>query len=176
MIYHGIVQNTNTWTSWEQNMTFPKNYKILNLCLRKYILRSYQFVAEVAVNWLLKNSINSSVTFQDCLWLSLFLHLQFCCTYLLIGIAHCQQFHMYKMYVKSSTKNPPGPAFLLKFVPTIFYQIFIFHQMTALQKIWKMFFGSSKKLFSFWRYSNFCISVYPFFFSLSAIALEVVRR
>ena len=31
-----------------------------------------------------------------------------------------------------------------------------FHQMIALQKLWKMFFISSKKLFFFSRYSNFC--------------------
>ena len=46
---------------------------------------------------------------------------------------------------------------------SIFYQIFIFNQMIALQKLWKMFFVSSKKLFSFLRYSNFCISVFPSF-------------
>ena len=38
-----------------------------------------------------------------------------------------------------------------------------FHQMIALQKLWKMLFVSSKKLFSFMRYSNFCISVLPSF-------------
>ena len=38
-----------------------------------------------------------------------------------------------------------------------FIKFFIFHQMIALQKLWKMFFISSKKLFSFSRYSNFCI-------------------
>ena len=39
----------------------------------------------------------------------------------------------------------------LKLVSAIFYQIFIFHQMIALQKLWKMFSISSKKLFSFFR-------------------------
>ena len=32
---------------WEWNIIFPGNKKILNLCLRWYILRSYHFVAEV---------------------------------------------------------------------------------------------------------------------------------
>ena len=32
----------------------------------------------------------------------------------------------------------------LKLVSAIFYQIFIFDQMIALQKLWKMFFISSK--------------------------------
>ena len=36
-----------------------------------------------------------------------------------------------------------------------------FHQMIALQKLWKMLFISSKKLFSFSRCSNFRISVVP---------------
>ena len=40
-----------------------------------------------------------------------------------------------------------------------------FHQMIPLQKLWKMFFISSKKLFSFSRYSDFCIfsSSFPHF-------------
>ena len=63
-----------------------------------------------------------------------------------------------------------------KLVSAIFYQFFIFHQMIALQKLWKMFFISSKKLFSFLRYLNFCIFVFPSFFTLSVIALEVDPR
>ena len=46
-----------------------------------------------------------------------------------------------------------------------FDQIFIFHQMIALQKLWKMLFNLSRKLFSFSRYSVFCISVLPSFFA-----------
>ena len=42
-------------------------------------------------------------------------------------------------------------------------KFFFFHQMIALQKLLKMLFISSKKLFSFSRYSYFCISVLPFF-------------
>ena len=49
----------------------------------------------------------------------------------------------------------------LKLVSAIFYQIFISDQMIALQKLQKMLFISSKKLFSFARYSNFCIFVFP---------------
>ena len=67
-------------------------------------------------------------------------------------------------------------AFDLKLVSATFYQIFIFHQIIALQKLWKIFFISSKKLFLFLRYSNFCIFVFPSFFSLSVIALEVELR
>ena len=52
----------------------------------------------------------------------------------------------------------------LKLVSANFYQIFIFHQTIAPQKLWKMFFISSKKLFSFSKFSNFCIFVFPSFF------------
>ena len=44
-----------------------------------------------------------------------------------------------------------------------FFSNFFFHQMIALQKLWKMFFISSKKLFSFSRCSNFCISIFSSF-------------
>ena len=46
-VNHGVVKNTKTWISWEQNIIFLRNKKILNLCLRWHILRSYRFVAEV---------------------------------------------------------------------------------------------------------------------------------
>ena len=59
---------------------------------------------------------------------------------------------------KKNTENLP-----VKLASAIFYQIFISHQMIALQKLWKMLFISSKKLFSFSIYSNFCISVFPSF-------------
>ena len=52
---------------------------------------------------------------------------------------------------------------LLKACVPYFCQIFISHQMIALQKLWKMFFISSKSLFLFSRYSSFCISVFPSF-------------
>ena len=53
----------------------------------------------------------------------------------------------------------------LKLVSAIFIKFLFFHQMKALQKLWKMPFISSKKLFLFPRYSNFCISVLPSFSS-----------
>ena len=42
----------------------------------------------------------------------------------------------------------------LKLVSAVFIKFLFFHQMIALQKLWKMFFISSKKLFSFLRYSR----------------------
>ena len=47
ILYHGMITNTKAWMSWERNITFLRNKKILNLGLRRHILRSYCFVAEV---------------------------------------------------------------------------------------------------------------------------------
>ena len=47
LVNHGIVKNTKTWISWELNIIFLQNEKILNLCFRCHILRSYHFVAEL---------------------------------------------------------------------------------------------------------------------------------
>ena len=43
------------------------------------------------------------------------------------------------------------------YIKTIFWIDFFFHQMIALQKLQKVFFILSKKLFSFLIYSIFCI-------------------
>ena len=51
LVNHGIVKNTETWTSWEWNITYLWNKKILNLCLRYHILRSCCFVVEVTFNF-----------------------------------------------------------------------------------------------------------------------------
>ena len=48
---------------------------------------------------------------------------------------------------------------LKKLVFAIFIKFLFFHQMIVLQKLWKILFITSKKLFSFLRYSIFCISV-----------------
>ena len=53
--------------------------------------------------------------------------------------------------------------YTLKLVSAIFCQFSISHQIIALQKLRKMLFISPKKLFSFSRYSNFCISIFPSF-------------
>ena len=53
----------------------------------------------------------------------------------------------------------------LKLVSTIFYQIFNFHQIIALKKLWKMLFISSKKLWPFSSYSHFY--TWPCFFRFS---------
>ena len=58
-----------------------------------------------------------------------------------------------------------GSVFLfsLKLVSAISVNFYFFHQMIILQNLWKMLFISSEKLFLFWRYSNFCVSIFPFF-------------
>ena len=50
----------------------------------------------------------------------------------------------------------------LKFWNLIFWRT-KFHKMIALQNLWKILFISSKKLFSFSRYSNFYIFIPPSF-------------
>ena len=45
--WHGMVKKRKTWISWEWNINFQRNKKILNLSLIWNILRSYRFVAEV---------------------------------------------------------------------------------------------------------------------------------
>ena len=58
----------------------------------------------------------------------------------------------------------------LKFVFAIFIKFLFFHQMITLQNLWKMFFISSKKLFSFSRYSIFLYkSFFPFLPTLSRL-------
>ena len=51
----------------------------------------------------------------------------------------------------------------LKLVSAIFIKFLFFHQMIALQKLRKMLFSSSKKLFSFSRYSIFVFLSFPLF-------------
>ena len=45
----------------------------------------------------------------------------------------------------------------------IFFNTFFYHQMIVLQKLWKIFFILSKKLFSFSRYSFFLFPASPLF-------------
>ena len=50
LVNHRMVKYIKSWIIREQNTTFLWNKKILNLCLRWYILRSYRFIAEVTFN------------------------------------------------------------------------------------------------------------------------------
>ena len=62
LVNHGMVKNTKTWISWERNIIFLWNKKILNLCFRWHILRSYHFVAEVIFNGKKQNEPWDSMT------------------------------------------------------------------------------------------------------------------
>ena len=55
----------------------------------------------------------------------------------------------------------------LKACVRYFFSNFYFSPNDILQKLWKMFFISSKKPFSFSRYSSFCISTFPSFLPVS---------
>ena len=50
-----MVKNAKAWISWERNIIFLQNKKILNLCFRWQILRSYHFEAEVTFKILIEN-------------------------------------------------------------------------------------------------------------------------
>ena len=63
----------------------------------------------------------------------------------------------------------------LRLVSAIFYQIFISHQMIALQKPWKMLLFHLKSSFRSRDFQIFYIHL-PLFFPLSAISLEVDQR
>ena len=69
-VNHGIVKNTKTYISWERNIIFLRNKKILNLYLRWHILRSYHFVVEVTF----KESL-VCLRFVYCIWKQCFLNL-----------------------------------------------------------------------------------------------------
>ena len=62
----------------------------------------------------------------------------------------------------SNLSNSLKPTDNLKACVRYFYQFLFFHQMIALQNLWKMFFIPSEKLSSFSGYSNFCPFSLPF--------------
>ena len=67
LVNHRTVKNIKFWMSQERNITFLWNKRILNMCLRWYILRSHRFVAEVTFKY--QNAYGQQ-TFQggDMLW------------------------------------------------------------------------------------------------------------
>ena len=72
-------------------------------------------------------------------------------------------FHVTAPNIKLLTEMLSFPKVNLKLVSTIFVKFLFFHQMIGLQKLWKLLFISSTKLFSCSRYSIFCICVLPSF-------------
>ena len=69
-----------------------------------------------------------------------------------------------QIVINAGIHNPTNYHNYLKLVSAIFKQIFIYHQVMALQKLWKMVFISSKKLFLFSRYLFFRVSIFPSFY------------
>ena len=54
-----MVKNAKTWLSWEWNITFLQNKKIISLSLWWRIVRNYNFVVEVTFK--IRNYINEEV-------------------------------------------------------------------------------------------------------------------
>ena len=119
--------------------------------------------------WIMqKCNVNFSISqtlrqaeFKSVMFGSFSLHLELLTVLIVVGAASTQN-----SVVSSCQSNGNEQSSLklaLKLVSAIFYQFFIFHQMIALNNYEKCFFISSKQLFSFSRYSSFCISVFPSF-------------
>ena len=75
LVHHGMVKNTK-FDYLENETTFLRNKKIINLCLRWHILRSYRFIVEVTFN----DKDNRTTSFQtshmmsfQCLYFKTFL-------------------------------------------------------------------------------------------------------
>ena len=67
----------------------------------------------------------------------------------ILAIQWKQRVNLFYVLDKRDLYSGVGVRFFITFL--------FFHQMIALQKLWKVFFVSSKKLFSFSSYSDFCI-------------------
>ena len=72
-----------------------------------------------------------------------------------------QKYSLFETHLMKISSTKSIIILFWSFCPLYFNKFFIFHQMITFQKLWKMFFISSKKLFSFTRYSNFCIPSSP---------------
>ena len=72
-------------------------------------------------------------------------------------------FELYTVDIKKLGRFFLHTYLLFKACVRYFLTNFYYSLMIVLQKLWNMFFISSKKLFSFSRYSSFCISIFPSF-------------
>ena len=66
-----------------------------------------------------------------------------------------------KIYIQSSDVSKTRHLFINQRLIKAYAHYLFFHQMIGLQKLWKMYFSSSKKLFWFSRYSYFCSFSFP---------------
>ena len=107
LVNHGMVKNTKAWISWEQNIFFLQNKRILNLCFRWHILRSYCFVAEVTFKLLSWNSgLQSNTTcILSALWVwcrwwwGIYQELEAC----IPGISFVEEIIQHNLYEASHT-------------------------------------------------------------------------
>ena len=67
LVNHGMFKDTKTWISWERDIIFLRSKKILNLCLRCHIFRSYHFVAEVTFKVFVANQVQQMWESSDVL-------------------------------------------------------------------------------------------------------------
>ena len=72
LVNQWMVKNKKTWISQGRNITFWWNKKILNLCLRWHILRSYCFVAEVTFKIKELNFLKKTVVVQNSFFKAIF--------------------------------------------------------------------------------------------------------
>ena len=92
LVNHGMVKNTKTWISWERNITFIRNKKMLNLCFRLHILRSYCFVAEVSFKqWPIKTISANYKPMRVSLWLFCRVTENNCCSQLFVKFIQTQK-------------------------------------------------------------------------------------
>ena len=127
----------------------PKLASTLFNCFWRYFLDKFSndsdFLRCFPINWHLE--------FSFVVWSCVFFTIKIACHF----IHQFCFFFILNLQRKSRNLKLVSAIFLIKFL--------FFHQMIALQKLWKMFFISSKKLFLFSRYSSFCIfsSSFPHF-------------
>ena len=89
--------------------------------------------------------------------------LELCHAVFIFTFEHIQQIHLISLLLTLNMYLLVGHKIKstkqLKSCVHYFNGIFILSTVIALQKLWKILFISSKKLFSFLRYSNFCFSL-----------------
>ena len=68
LVNHGMITNWKTWISWEWNITFPWNKKVLNQQLRRHFLKSYRFVTQVTFNHVPPGVREANEVCTCCVW------------------------------------------------------------------------------------------------------------
>ena len=142
LVNYGMVKNTKTWIFWEQNILFLWNKKILNLCLRWHILRSYCFAVKVNFN-------NRFFLNRFSLYFNLFVLL-----FVLLSLAWSEsQLHgYYKCYMETELRL--GQCFLNK------AKIFVHWNTIAATFSCVQYLTKLENSFEYWLGKNLSHSVY----------------